>query len=94
MIAPDFGPKFSLGQIVITANAQARLPMHDVDTALRRHLRGDWGELDAHDVQENQRSLQDSCRLLSSYRARDGTPFWIITEASRDYTTVLLPEDY
>ena len=94
MIALDLGPKFSPGQIVITANAQAQLPMPEVEAALRRHLRGDWGELGAEDAQENERSLQDGCRLLSAYHTGNGTKFWIITEADRSVTTILLPEDY
>jgi hypothetical protein len=94
VIALDLGPKFSLGQVVITSNAMAQLPPDDVTAAMRRHVRGDWGELDTHDREENLRSLQDGCRILSAYRASNGIKFWIITEADRSVTTVLLPEDY
>jgi len=47
-----------------------------------------------HDRQENEQALQKSLRLFSVYRADNGTIFWIITEADRSATTVLLPEDY
>ena len=94
VISRDLGPKFPLGRVVITSNAMNQLPAEDVTAALRRHIRGDWGELETHDREENQRSLQDGCRLLSAYRASNGIKFWIITEADRSVTTVLLPEDY
>ena len=63
-------------------------------TFLRRHLAGDWGELDEHDRHENELSLQNGWRILSCYRLRNGTRIWIITEADRSVTTVLLPEEY
>ena len=86
--------RFPLGQIVITPNALDRLNPFDVCACLRRHVRGDWGELDPHDVQENELSLAEGFRLLSAYTDGHGTRFWIITEADRSATTVLLPEDY
>ena len=94
MVAMDFGPKFPLGQIVITRNAADTLPPDDVAAALRRHARGDWGELDEHDRQQNQSALKDGSRLLSAYTASNAVKFWIITEWNRTSTTVLLPEDY
>jgi hypothetical protein len=62
--------------------------------ALRRHARGDWGDLDDEDRQANERALQDGARLLSTYVASNGTKFWIIPEADRSATTVLLPDEY
>jgi hypothetical protein len=94
MIALEQGPKFPLGRVVITANAMNRIPNEDVLDAIRRHARGDWGELGEHDLQENERSLKDGCRLFSAYRDSNGQKFWVITEANRTVTTVLLPEDY
>jgi hypothetical protein len=70
------------------------LDANDVYAALRRHARGDWGEVCAEDKAENELSLKEGFRLLSSYSDRNGTKFWIITEADRSATTVLLPEDY
>ena len=85
--------KFQLGQVVITPNALEKLKSDDILNSLNRHLLGDWGELDAEDRQTNDEALQSGDRLLSAYRSGQ-TKFWIITEASREVTTVLLPEDY
>ena len=86
--------KFPLGQTVITRNALDKLPPEDVTHALARHAAGDWGDVCKEDAKENEFSLEHGYRLLSVYHARDGTKFWIITEADRSATTVLLPEDY
>ncbi len=87
-------PKFPLGRVVITRPAQAALSDADVQGALARHHAGDWGELDAHDLAENELSLEQGFRLLSAYTSSSGTKFWIITEADRSATTMLLPSDY
>lgn len=87
-------PRFPLGQLVITSNAASRLTDDDVTSAIRRHVQGDWGEVCEEDRLENDRSLNEGCRILSVYIGRDGLRFWIITEADRSVTTVLLPEDY
>lgn len=86
--------KFSLGQIVATPNALSHLTKQDIDAAIRRHVGGDWGDVCTDDAKENELSLKEGFRLLSVYRAENGTKFWIITEADRSATTVLLPEDY
>jgi len=86
--------KFNLGRIVATPNALAQLAQPDITLALCRHITGDWGELDEHDRQENELSLREGYRLLSAYHTTNGTKFWIITEADRSVTTILLPEDY
>ncbi|WP_339682473.1 hypothetical protein [Gimesia maris] len=87
-------PKFEAGQAVITANAQRVLPGEEVLQAYSRHLQGDWGDCDPADAEENERALQNGDRLFSVYHTKGGTKFWIITEADRSATTVLLPEDY
>ena len=89
-------PKFPLGQVVATPGALRTIAAagHTPHEFLARHLQGDWGELDDDDRRENERSLEDDCRLLSAYRLRNGTKIWIITEADRSATTVLLPEEY
>jgi hypothetical protein len=86
-------PKFPLGQIVISANAQAKLDPADVQQGLKRHASGDWGEVCSEDALLNDDSVEYGDRLLSVYRSGD-TRFWIITEWDRSVTTVLLPEDY
>ena len=85
--------KFPLGQVVITPNALEKLNSDDILNSLNRHVVGDWGELDDEDRQTNDEALQSGDRLLSAYRS-GGTKFWIITEADRRSTCVLLPEDY
>lgn len=88
--------KFPLGRVVATPGALAALQESGEDAApyLRRHNSGDWGELDEHDEGENQVSLQRGFRLLSAYTLRSGAKIWIITEADRSSTTLLLPEEY
>jgi hypothetical protein len=68
--------------------------LEEILKGISRHRSGDWGELSAEDILENEVALQAGCRLFSSYAAKDGTIFWIITEADRMSTTVMLPEDY
>ena len=85
---------FPLGQTVITRNAQSQLNPEDVFVSLRRHAARDWGDVCLADRAENELSLKEGFRLLSSYTDRNGTKFWVITEGDRSVTTVLLPEDY
>lgn len=86
-------PKFWLGKFNMTNEAQ-KLNMEDVLIALRRHHNGDWGEVCAEDKEANETALQTGGRLLSVYHDRKGLKYWIITEADRNTTTVLLPDDY
>jgi len=80
--------------MLMTPGVQDAVPPSEMMRALRRHARGDWGELDAEDIAANDRAVKDGDRLLSSYRSEAGTKFWVITEADRSATTVLLPEEY
>jgi hypothetical protein len=85
---------FRLGHIVATPNALRSIPNEDILKAIQRHQAGDWGNLDSEDRNANDRALASGGRLFSAYNAPGGTKFWIITEADRSATTVLLPEDY
>ena len=87
-------PLFPLGQVVITRNAASQLVENDSQSALRRHAGGDWGEVCEEDWQANDHAMANNQRILSAYVAQNQTKFWIITEADRSTTTVLLPEDY
>jgi hypothetical protein len=87
-------PKFPLGQIVMTVNAQHRLEPEDVNAGLARHAWCDWGELPALDREANDSAIWGGGRLLSSYQGRNGVRFSVLTEADRRTTTVLMPEDY
>ena len=86
---------FPLGRILATPGALEALRGAGEDplSYLSRHASGDWGELDAHDRRENELALRHGRRLLSSYPVGEGR-VWIITEADRSVTTLLLPEDY
>lgn len=87
-------PKFALGEVVATAQAMATLTGADMQLALQRHVSGDWGRVGKEDREANEQSLLNSTRLLSIYQSSTGVKFWIITEADRSATTVLLPSDY
>jgi len=86
--------KFALGQTVITPTALSTLNPIDVLESMNRHVAGDWGAASEEDRQENEFALDKTLRLFSVYHDRNGTKFWIITEADRSVTTVLLPDDY
>lgn len=88
------GARFSLGSIVATPGALATLTHEEILAALGRHVRGDWGELCEEDAKENELSVREGFRLLSAYRSLSGVKFWIITEADRSVTTILLPDEY
>jgi hypothetical protein len=85
--------RFPLGQVAITANASLRLSTEEALTALSRHASGDWGDLCPEDTLANDTALDQGDRLFSAYGQGENR-FWIITEADRLVTTVLLPDDY
>ena len=88
--------KFSLGQVVATPGALGALQRagQSAQEFLARHAVGDWGDLDAHDRRENALALREGFRLLSAYRTTTGERLWLITEADRSVTTLLLPDEY
>ena len=85
-----------LGFVVATPGALQVLETagQSADEFLARHEAGDWGELGEADWGENGLSLREGFRILSTYILRTGVKIWIITEADRSATTVLLPEEY
>ena len=85
--------RVALGQTFLTPQAADALHPADVLNALRRHARGDWGEVCAADIAENEISLTEGFRLLSAYTDRSGVKFWIITEWDRSATTVILMQE-
>ena len=84
-----------LGRVVATPGALQLLNESGEEPLryLTRHALGDWGDLDVNDFRENERSLKHDWRILSSYPI-GASRIWIITEANRSYTTILLPEEY
>jgi hypothetical protein len=89
-------PLFSLGQCVATPGALAALedagqmPAH----FLTRHAHGDWGEIHADDEGSNEQALKDGARIFSVYQTSKGVKVWVITEADRASTCILLPDEY
>jgi histidine ammonia-lyase len=88
--------RFALGQTYITPGAEEALMIAGQTGIefLRRHMSNDGGELSDEDVRENELSLKEGFRLLSAYRTAKGQKLWIITEADRSSTTILLPDEY
>ena len=97
-------PLFRLGKILATPGALATLDRLGVDPrslVLGRHVMGDWGDLCEEDRELNTHSLTNGMRVFSSYKLTftnsDSTTtetVWVITEADRASTTVLLPSEY
>lgn len=87
---------FSLGQVLATPGALEALQRSSQSYIgfLLRHLRGDWGEVCKEDWALNDQAVGDGTRLLSAYRTSHGERIWIITEADRSATTLLLPDEY
>lgn len=88
--------KFNLGRLVATPGALEAMDEAQYGPLdyLARHVMGDWGELDQHDKQANNFALKEGLRILSAYILPTGVKIWIITEADRSSTTILLPEEY
>lgn len=93
---PRRSPLFPLGRLVATPGALAALekagesPM----TFIRRHVTGDWGTVCAGDKQLNDASVKDGTRILSAYETTAGDRIWVMSEADRSATTILLPDEY
>lgn len=94
---------FVLGPPLATPGALAALARNQCNGMdyVRRHARGDWGDICDEDKRANHAALQTGARLMSVYRLPDGTVLWVITDAvidaetgERQATTLLLPEEY
>jgi hypothetical protein len=89
-------PQFSLGRLLATPGALAALDDANVSplALLSRHACGDWGDACAEDRLANDSALVNGSRVMSVYRLPAGKTVWIITEADRSATTLLLPSEY
>ena len=85
---------FPLGRLFVTPGVMEKLPVIEVNRAISRHVRGDWGDVCEEDWNENNRALENQLRLVSVYHTKQGVKFYVITEWDRSYTTILLPEEY
>jgi hypothetical protein len=95
LYTPVTGRRFDLGRVLVTTGAAALLDRigQDKETLLRRHQSGDWGDLGDEDRRANDDALRHGGRLFSSFRIQT-EKVWVITEADRRSTTVLLPDEY
>lgn len=91
--------KFKLGQLVWTRGVNDKVADDErfakfVTDSLKRHAKGDWGDMCDEDKQENELSLKEGFRLFSAYEKKGLPKIWVITEADRSVTTILFPEEY
>jgi hypothetical protein len=86
---------FQLGAVVMTQGAKRLMEELGLDPVhyLARHVTGDWGDLDEHDKNANGVAVAQGERILSAYGTGD-SKLWVITEADRSATTILLPSEY
>ena len=87
--ARDFGKPFSVQR---ASESEDRMSL--VSPYVRRHAWGDWGDVSPDDAQANERALEEGSRVFSAYALATGERLWIITEADRRSTTVLVPDEY
>lgn len=89
-------PLFTLGRVVASPGALAAIEKSGQQPGefLARHVNGDWGDVPPEDIKENQFSLKHGFRLLSAYYTSAGDKLWVITEADRSSTCILLPDEY
>ena len=89
-------PRFALGRVVATPGALEALRQAGQSSyeLLRRHVSGDWGDVSLEDARENELSIRQGFRIISSYRVSTAATIWIIAESDRSATTLLLPEEY
>jgi hypothetical protein len=92
----DPRPRFALGGMRITPFATDALQKSGDNVALliRRHMSGDWGDLDDYDKTQNDEGVERGLRILSSYTLSSGDRLWVITEGDRSATTVMTPDEY
>ena len=85
---------FSPGHLLATPGVLREAGSAEIMYALARHFACDWGDVCEQDKRMNDAALKSGDRLVSAYHTEDEQKFWIITEADRSATTVLLPDEY
>lgn len=90
---PMHPARLFLGRVLATPGALDVLDHASTAAVLARHMKGDWGDIDIEDREMNERALVNNDRVLSAYTV-NGTALWVITEADRSATTILLPQEY
>jgi len=90
----DQNGKFPLGEISATPGVLSTVTPTEIMAGLHRHLMGDWGEVDSEGQATNERALVQGGPLGSIFTDASGTTFYVVTEADRSATTVLLPAEF
>jgi hypothetical protein len=90
MIALDLGLPYATPGALRALEEAGETPLE----FLGRHGDGDWGTVGPEDWAENELSVREGFRVLSAYTLSTGVKIWVITEADRSVTTILLPEEY
>jgi len=96
----NIATKFALGKLLFTRGVNDRVAEDTQFSrfaldSLRRHARGDWGDMCQEDKDENELALREgNLRIFSAYESNGLPKIWIITEADRSATTILFPEEY
>jgi hypothetical protein len=95
MIKDNTKPLFELGQVVATPAAIAAMEQLRIEPRqlLDRHVSGDFGDIDDEDRKTNEDAIDEGCRILSAYKFGKKA-IWVITEADRNSTCILLPSEY
>lgn len=83
-----------LGRMVATIGVAGLISSEDLQVAVFKHQHGDWGNVCEEDWEANNEAAKEGYRILSSYKDSNDVIFWIITEADRSVTTILLPDEY
>jgi hypothetical protein len=88
--------RFTLGRLFLTQGAIEALEdaRQSPEEFINRHARLEQGELCEDDYKENLFSVDKSLRIFSAFKTANGIKVWVITEADRSSTTILLPSEY
>ncbi|HMS56446.1 MAG TPA: hypothetical protein PKA27_13700 [Fimbriimonadaceae bacterium] len=84
----------ALGRVYATESVLAAVSLEELQRCIARHQVGDWGAVEPEDQVANDRAVREGSRILSAYDCSHGVRIWIITEADRSSTTLLLPKEY
>jgi len=88
--------KFHLGTVTFSEAAQLALHENDikVEDIVARHNQGDWGDVSADGSWQNEQAIGQEAGILSIYSLpKTEDKVFVITEADRSKTSVLLQDD-
>lgn len=89
-----FDPEFEYGEFYIFENVPTYVEKEELDEALTRHLKCDWGDIPEEGKELNEQALKNGGDLYSSYHTKRGKKFWIKTEGDRSQTVAFMhPEE-